>query len=218
MHPTGQLVLSVRRGRVEAAWRWLHFQACIRTHEGGSWHVARVGIPCVQAWRRQHCWADHSFSFPPAGMAVRQQHFGNGSVELSVDALLLPPPLPAQHAQQAQQAAAAATGGPSSAPGPAQPAERGTLLLLLTSQDGSKHWQAAADVASLPADADAAAAACRAESESSGSGGSGGGACPWPWSAPDGGCGAGEGGEAGGGALPVLPPVKHTLSIILDSP
>ncbi|KAL4437114.1 hypothetical protein ABPG75_004253 [Micractinium tetrahymenae] len=156
-----------------------------------------------------------------AGMAVRQQHFANGSVELTVDALLLPPP--AQQAPQAQQAGNGSSAGPagnSSAPSSAQQAEqgeRGMLLLQLVSPDGSQHWQTQADVASLPVDACSATAACRGDAGSTGSPGT----CPWLLLDGAGSSGSGGGGpeeEAGAGAPQVPPPAKHSLSIMLDSP
>ncbi len=66
------------------------------------------------------------------GVAVRQQHFTNGSVALEVDALLLPPPAAAlQAAGQAE--------------------EQGKLLLELTSPEGGQRWTAEQAVSLGPA-------------------------------------------------------------------
>lgn len=62
-------------------------------------------------------------------MVVRQQHLANGSVQLAVDALLMPPP--------------AGQGG-------AGAEEQGELVLELASPDGSQHWRAQAPVTIPP--------------------------------------------------------------------
>lgn len=64
-----------------------------------------------------------------ADMVVRQQHLANGSVQLAVDALLMPPP--------------AGQGG-------AGAEEQGELVLELASPDGSQHWRAQAPVTIPP--------------------------------------------------------------------
>lgn len=75
------------------------------------------------------------------GVAVRQQHFTNGSVAFEVDALLLPPPAAAlQAAGQAE--------------------EQGKLLLELTSPEGGQQWTAEQAVNLGPA---GQAGACDAE-------------------------------------------------------
>jgi hypothetical protein len=86
------------------------------------------------------------------GRALRQRHFGNGSVVLEVDALLLPPP---------------------------EQAERGTLLLDIDSPDGQHSWQVQVDVSTPPPGSRGAGScpwqplassggACAAEGESEG--------------------------------------------------
>lgn len=144
----------------------------------------------------------------PAGVSVRQQHFDNGSVALGVDALLLPPPLQAKQAQQASASAAVSTGD-SSAPGQVGQAERGTLLLQLTSPDGSQRWQAKVDVTSLPADAAPAATTCNDVA---------GGTWRQPWTPLDAAGLAAAGRGERGGAPPVPPPARHSVRIVLDSP
>ena len=170
-------------------------------------HMLQCSVPvwaagvlgCLVSWPHWHT------SLPrlaplPAGMAVRQQHFANGSVLLLVDALLLPPPL-------------------SAGEGGLEADEGGELALEVVSSDGQQRWRAQAAVSVGPEPTEAGASG-PGSSESGSSSGAGSGTCPWasPESSSSSSSSGSDAEEAAAAAAPQPQTVKRSISVLLEAP